>query len=130
MSLMDLDPHPGNQWCCKDVCTNVINILIEEGQVASYDGNNILTDLGNVGGCKASAGQCISTEGTILWGERNVTNDVDGVVEGIVSGIGNSGNNNVRNGDSGHWILKVTCLLAIFTNEATLLAFPASINLN
>uniref|UniRef100_A0A915KIE9 CCHC-type domain-containing protein n=1 Tax=Romanomermis culicivorax TaxID=13658 RepID=A0A915KIE9_ROMCU len=61
-------------WCCKDVCTNVINILIEESQVASYDGNNILTDLGDVGGCKASADQCISAEGTILWEQRNVSN--------------------------------------------------------
>uniref|UniRef100_A0A915IAS5 C2H2-type domain-containing protein n=1 Tax=Romanomermis culicivorax TaxID=13658 RepID=A0A915IAS5_ROMCU len=79
-SDQQIDLETQSMCCCKDVCTNVINILIEGGQVASYDGNNTLTDLKDIGGCKASAGQCISIEGTILWEEWNVTN---GIVRGV-----------------------------------------------
>uniref|UniRef100_A0A915JLB2 Peptidase S1 domain-containing protein n=1 Tax=Romanomermis culicivorax TaxID=13658 RepID=A0A915JLB2_ROMCU len=45
------------KWCCTDVCKTVENFVIEEGQIASWDGSLVGSDLGDLGGCIASSGQ-------------------------------------------------------------------------
>uniref|UniRef100_A0A915KRW3 Peptidase A2 domain-containing protein n=1 Tax=Romanomermis culicivorax TaxID=13658 RepID=A0A915KRW3_ROMCU len=45
------------KWCCADVCKTVENFIIEEGQIASWDGSLVGSDLGDLGGCIASSGQ-------------------------------------------------------------------------
>uniref|UniRef100_A0A915J9T3 Uncharacterized protein n=1 Tax=Romanomermis culicivorax TaxID=13658 RepID=A0A915J9T3_ROMCU len=50
------------KWCCFDNCQTVENLIVEEGQVASWDGNNLISTLGDLGGCKANAGHCVMAD--------------------------------------------------------------------
>jgi len=43
---------------------------LEEGQTVSFDGKTLITDLGDVGGCKAKAGLCTADDGIILWDDN------------------------------------------------------------
>uniref|UniRef100_A0A915K4A2 Uncharacterized protein n=1 Tax=Romanomermis culicivorax TaxID=13658 RepID=A0A915K4A2_ROMCU len=58
-------------WCCKDYCTTVENFVIEEGQIASWDGTSITSDLGDLGGCAPNSGQCINDDSTTIWNQTN-----------------------------------------------------------
>uniref|UniRef100_A0A915KST3 Uncharacterized protein n=1 Tax=Romanomermis culicivorax TaxID=13658 RepID=A0A915KST3_ROMCU len=40
-----------------------------EEKAASWNGENLFTDLGNVGGCIANDGHCTDSDGTIIWDE-------------------------------------------------------------
>uniref|UniRef100_A0A915HZQ0 Uncharacterized protein n=1 Tax=Romanomermis culicivorax TaxID=13658 RepID=A0A915HZQ0_ROMCU len=40
-----------------------------EGQVASWDGNNLINTLGDLGGCKANASHCVMADGVVMWDE-------------------------------------------------------------
>uniref|UniRef100_A0A915L3P0 Uncharacterized protein n=1 Tax=Romanomermis culicivorax TaxID=13658 RepID=A0A915L3P0_ROMCU len=42
---------------------------LEEGQVVSWDSNNVFSTLGDLGGCKANTHHCIKADGFIVWEE-------------------------------------------------------------
>uniref|UniRef100_A0A915IFG9 Uncharacterized protein n=1 Tax=Romanomermis culicivorax TaxID=13658 RepID=A0A915IFG9_ROMCU len=54
-------------WCVK-VCGKPRDAKVEE-KAASWNGENLFTDLGNVGGCIASDGHCTDSYGTIICDE-------------------------------------------------------------
>ncbi len=47
--------------------------MIEQGHIFTMDGVKIATDLGDVGACHATDGQCSTDEGVIVWHPRNLT---------------------------------------------------------
>uniref|UniRef100_A0A915HZ08 Uncharacterized protein n=1 Tax=Romanomermis culicivorax TaxID=13658 RepID=A0A915HZ08_ROMCU len=51
------------KWFCSDNCQAVENLIVEQGQVASWDGNNLISTLGDLGDCKANAGHCLMADG-------------------------------------------------------------------
>ncbi len=55
------------KWCCYDVCNSVSNLILEEGQIASLDGETANSDLGDISSCKLSSGVCHTIGGVILW---------------------------------------------------------------
>ncbi len=61
-------------WCCQDHCTTVRNLIVEEGQLATFDGIHLSSNLGDLGGCKLNFGYCQTPEGTIVWQPFNVSN--------------------------------------------------------
>jgi len=46
------------KWCCVPNCQNITNFFLEEGQIASFNGIDVITDLGDVAGCVATTGMC------------------------------------------------------------------------
>uniref|UniRef100_A0A915KJM3 Uncharacterized protein n=1 Tax=Romanomermis culicivorax TaxID=13658 RepID=A0A915KJM3_ROMCU len=46
----------------------VENLIIEEGKVASWDGNSLISTLGDLGGCKANASHCVMADGVGVVG--------------------------------------------------------------
>lgn len=59
-------------WCCKDICSSIMNFLLEEGQISTIDGMTIASDLGDVGGCNVGSGQCIKHDGITIWKPQSV----------------------------------------------------------
>jgi hypothetical protein len=55
------------KYCCYEHCNSASNLFIETGTVGTMDGVTLSSDLGDVGGCRSSSGQCTNSEGTILW---------------------------------------------------------------
>ncbi len=54
-------------WCCTDHCKSVRNLIIEKGQIATFDGRHLSSVLGDIGGCHARSGVCFNTDSTIVW---------------------------------------------------------------
>ncbi len=61
-------------WCCTDHCTTVKNLIIEQGEIATFDGIHLSSSLGDPGGCGIEKGYCKGDEGTIVWQSINTTN--------------------------------------------------------
>lgn len=59
------------EWCCKDNCKTTTNFNIQTGQVATWDGIHIGTDLGESGGCRAPYGKCVLDDGILVWNATN-----------------------------------------------------------
>lgn len=55
------------KWCCYDVCTDSTNLILEAGEVGTLNGHQIISDLGDTGGCVASLGRCFTHDGLIIW---------------------------------------------------------------
>ena len=55
------------QYCCFDYCQEVENFILEEGEILTVNGQQIASDLGNVGGCDARLGECVQPDSIILW---------------------------------------------------------------
>lgn len=62
------------EWCCKDKCKTVSNLIIEVGQMATIDGHTFASDLGDVGGCHPGAGRCTLADGVLIWAPQNFAN--------------------------------------------------------
>jgi len=54
-------------WCCKPICHSTANFVIETGEVASFNGKTITTDLGDLGGCGPLSGNCRLEDATVIW---------------------------------------------------------------
>ncbi len=55
-------------YCCFDNCMSVKNLVVEKGEIATLDGKNIMTNLGNLPGCQwPSTGYCQTPDGTVVW---------------------------------------------------------------
>lgn len=59
------------KWCCSDHCFSQNNFILEIGIISSYDGNLVLSDLGDTGGCWAQSGYCMTPLNTIIWPTTN-----------------------------------------------------------
>uniref|UniRef100_A0A915KJJ3 CCHC-type domain-containing protein n=1 Tax=Romanomermis culicivorax TaxID=13658 RepID=A0A915KJJ3_ROMCU len=57
------DAQCKNKW--KDDALN--KEMANEGKAASWNGENLFTDLGNTGACVASDGHCTDSDDTIIW---------------------------------------------------------------
>uniref|UniRef100_A0A915IC61 Uncharacterized protein n=1 Tax=Romanomermis culicivorax TaxID=13658 RepID=A0A915IC61_ROMCU len=55
-------------WCCTH-CSSIDNLIIEEGQVASWDGNSLISTLGDLGGCWVTSDHCVLQDGVVIWDE-------------------------------------------------------------
>ncbi|MCP4493519.1 MAG: hypothetical protein GY820_40380, partial [Gammaproteobacteria bacterium] len=58
------------KWCCYTYCQSVMNLIIEQGQVASMDGIKIQSDLADTGHCVAKVGHCQSPHVVVIWPAR------------------------------------------------------------
>src|SRR3569832_1633435 len=61
------------KYCCYEHCTTVLNLYIEQGEVATLDGKTFFSDLGDVGGCASNPKQCHQEDGTISWNPHAFT---------------------------------------------------------
>lgn len=59
--------HVEFKYCCTDYCSVVRNFLLEAGQVATFDGHTMTSDLGDVGSCYATSSYCDARSGMIIW---------------------------------------------------------------
>uniref|UniRef100_A0A915HIS2 Uncharacterized protein n=1 Tax=Romanomermis culicivorax TaxID=13658 RepID=A0A915HIS2_ROMCU len=50
------------------------NLIIEEGQIASWDGKTLIITLGDLGRCKANAGHCILDDRVAIWDGTAIEN--------------------------------------------------------
>uniref|UniRef100_A0A915I6J7 Uncharacterized protein n=1 Tax=Romanomermis culicivorax TaxID=13658 RepID=A0A915I6J7_ROMCU len=62
------------QWCCKSISTSATNLFMEVGQIASWEGQNVLSNWGDVGGCKATSRKWANQDGLIIWDEKAFKN--------------------------------------------------------
>lgn len=62
------------KWCCYTVRTRVVNAIIEYGHVDTRDGTTMLSNLGDAGGCRPKAGQCITSMSIIMWNASEISN--------------------------------------------------------
>ncbi|MCP4487011.1 MAG: hypothetical protein GY820_06790 [Gammaproteobacteria bacterium] len=58
------------RWCCKDTCTSITNWFLAKGSIASTDGTHLISDLGDMGHCKADAGICRKNGDVVVWNKR------------------------------------------------------------
>lgn len=59
--------HVDFSWCCHDNCQTIENLIVEEGIVATINGKEITTDLGDIGGCQLQDGECKHMDGIVIW---------------------------------------------------------------
>ncbi len=56
------------KWCCYDVANSVENFFLEIGEVASIDGQRLVTDLQDLSSCRPTSGNCQDREhGSTVW---------------------------------------------------------------
>jgi hypothetical protein len=54
-------------WCCYDYCQTVQNFVLEKGTVATLDYKRVFSDLGEMAGCHADTGQCLTVDSLFMW---------------------------------------------------------------
>ncbi len=60
------------QYCCFDFCSSTETFVLEEGVLTSMDGDLLNSNLGDMGGCRAKLGRCVTSEYVIIWEPHNL----------------------------------------------------------
>ena len=75
------------KWCCYSVCQTVTNFIVEKGQVATVNGNELISDLGDIGSCNALSQGCTVDMQTIIWDPYEINEICDFELKGTYSAI-------------------------------------------
>uniref|UniRef100_A0A915KEW5 Uncharacterized protein n=1 Tax=Romanomermis culicivorax TaxID=13658 RepID=A0A915KEW5_ROMCU len=57
--------YKGYKWCRFDNCPTVENLIVEEEQVVSWDGESFISTISDLSSRKANAGHCVMADGVI-----------------------------------------------------------------
>jgi len=60
------------KYCCFDVCSTAISAYIVQGQIATFDGRILSSNLGEMSQCHAEFGECTLADGSVVVWEKRV----------------------------------------------------------
>ncbi len=55
------------KYCCYDHCVESDNLLLEQGQIATFDGQILASDLGVLPGVRPLDGVRVQDDGVVIW---------------------------------------------------------------
>ncbi len=60
------------KYCCYDHCVTSSNLLIEQGEIATFDGQLLATDLGVLPGVRPTDGVGVQEDGIVIWNATQI----------------------------------------------------------